>query len=205
MTIESRDVWTLYNRHADAFGRARVGSTVELGWLDRLCAGLVLPGAAVLDVGCGTGEPVAADLIRRGARVTGVDAAPAMIAHARTRFPDHDWQVADMRTFELQDRFDAIIAWDSFFHLSRDEQPATLARLADHGRPGALLMFTSGPENGEAIGDLFGDPLFHASLDPQAYRAILAAAGYAVLSHVANDPACGGHTIWLARKPESAR
>ena len=62
------------------------------------------------------------------------------------------------------------------------------------------MIFTSGPENGEAIGDLFGDPLFHASLAPDAYRAILAAAGYRVLSYVPNDPTCGGHTVWLAKK-----
>lgn len=204
MTIETRDVWTLYDRHAAAFGRARQGSTMERGWLDSLCAHLALPGAAVLDVGCGTGEPIAADLIHRGARLTGIDAAPAMIECARTRFPNHDWHVADMRRLDLGARFDAVVAWDSFFHLSRDDQPAALTRLAASGRPGALLMFTSGPENGEAIGDLFGEPLFHASLAPDEYRAILAAAGYAVLRHVPNDPTCGGHTVWLARKNETA-
>lgn len=204
MTPDSRHVWTLYDRHADAFGRARLGSTMERGWLDALCAHLAFPGAAVLDVGCGTGEPIAADLIRRGARLTGIDAAPAMIDRARSRFPDHDWHVADMRSLDLGPRFDAVIAWDSFFHLSRADQPSTLARLAGHGRPGALLMFTSGPDNGEAIGDLFGEPLFHASLDPEAYRAILAAASYAVLRYVPSDPTCGGHTIWLARKHEAA-
>lgn len=204
MTTHVRDVWPLYHRHADAFDRARLGSTMERGWLDALCAQLNLPGAAILDIGCGTGEPIAADLIRRGARLTGVDAAPAMIDRARTRFPDHDWHVADMRNLDLRARFDAVIAWDSFFHLPRDDQPATLARLAAHGRPGAPLMFTSGPENGEAIGDLFGEPLFHASLAPAEYRAILAAAGCAVVRYVPNDPGCGGHTVWLTRKHEAA-
>lgn len=204
MTIETRDVWTLYDRHADAFGRARQGSTMERGWLDSLCAHLTLPGAAVLDVGCGTGEPIAADLIRRGAVVTGIDAAPAMIARARSRFPDHDWRIADMRNLDLEDRFDAVIAWDSFLHLPRGDHPAALARLAAHGRPSALLLFTSGPENSESVGDLFGEPLFHASLDPGEYQAILAAAGCEVLRYVSNDQTCGGHIVWLARKVKAS-
>lgn len=204
MTPETRDVWTLYDRHADAFGRARLGSTLERGWLDALCAHLSLPGAAILDIGCGTGEPIAADLIRRGAVVTGIDAAPAMIARARSRFPEHDWRIADMRNLDLEDRFDAVIAWDSFFHLPRGDQPAVLARLAAHGRPGAPLLFTSGPENSETVGDLFGEPLFHASLDPGEYQAILAAAGCEVLRYVSNDPTCGGHNVWLARKRKTS-
>jgi len=60
-------------------------------------------------------------------------------------------------------------------------------------------MFTSGTSYGEAIGSYLGDPLYHASLAPQEYRALLESADFSVLAHVAEDPNCGGHTIWLAR------
>jgi hypothetical protein len=36
--------------------------------------------------------------------------------------PDHEWIVADMRTLSLARRFDGILAWDSYFHLSYDDQ-----------------------------------------------------------------------------------
>jgi hypothetical protein len=36
-------------------------------------------------------------------------------------------------------------------------------------------------------------------LDPADYRALLDKHGFEVLSHVVEDPSCGGHTIWLAR------
>ena len=61
-------------------------------------------------------------------------------------------------------------------------------------------MFTSGPRRGEAIGSYKGEPLFHASLDPEEYRALLDEHGFEVVTHVADDPECGGHTIWLARR-----
>ena len=44
-----------------------------------------------------------------------------------------------------------------------------------------------------------GEPLYHASLDPAEYRSLLDRNGFRVVSHVVEDPDCGGHTIWLAQ------
>ena len=60
-------------------------------------------------------------------------------------------------------------------------------------------MFTSGPGHGVAIGSYRGEPLHHASLDGAEYRGLLEANGFGVVAHAVDDPACGGHTIWLAR------
>ena len=59
-------------------------------------------------------------------------------------------------------------------------------------------MFTSGPAAGEAFGDPSRDTLYHANLDPEQYRALLADAGFRVLRFTPEDPKCGGHTVWLA-------
>ena len=56
---------------------------------------------------------------RTRCRVTGVDAASAMITMCAERFPENEWLVADMRTLALNRTFNGIIAWDSFFHLPR--------------------------------------------------------------------------------------
>jgi hypothetical protein len=72
---------------------------------------------------------------------------------------------------------------------------------ARHAAPGATLLFTSGPKAGESIGDLYGNALFHASLDPEEYRNLLSEAGFTVLRYRPEDPDCGGHTVWLARRP----
>ena len=60
-------------------------------------------------------------------------------------------------------------------------------------------MFTSGPSHGEAIGELEGEALYHSSLDPEEYRALLNQNGFQVLEHVVEDPDCGLATIWLAQ------
>jgi trans-aconitate methyltransferase len=189
----------LYERHAAAYDQLRGRSLVERHWLDRYCA-VLQPGATILDLGCGMGEPIAQHFLAQGYRVTGVDAAPAMIARCRARFPHADWLAADMRQLSLGRRFDAIIAWDSLFHLSRDEQRALFPVLGAHAAPRAALLFTSGPADGESIGTFEGEPLYHASLDAAEYRRLLAEQGFVVREHAVEDPDCGGHTVWLAQR-----
>ncbi|MCM2477528.1 hypothetical protein HGO38_29195 [Rhizobium sp. CG5] len=70
----------------------------------------------------------------------------------------------------------------------------------EHVEPEAPLLFTSGPNFGETIGTLEGEPLYHASLDPDEYRLLLDRDGFDILAHVAEDPNCSGHTVWLARQ-----
>lgn len=188
-----------YEKHAGEFDRERGRDLMERGHLAAAVEGLG-PGARVLDIGCGAGRPIAAHLVSRGLRVTGVDVAGAMIALCRERFPGHEWIAADMRRLDLGQVFGAVIAWDSFFHLSRDDQRAMFPVFGRHVAPGGSLLFTSGPSDGEVVGSLYGDPLFHASLAPDEYRLLLDASGFDVLRHVVEDANCGNHTVWLARK-----
>lgn len=188
----------LYERNAQGWDALRPRRLVERPWLDRFMA-LVPPGGRVLDLGCGAGEPIAAHLAGQGFAVTGVDSSPALVDLCRGRMPGQDWVVADMRGLSLCARFAGILAWDSFFHLSMDDQRGMFPVFRDHAETGAALMFTSGPRAGEAIGTMFGEPLYHASLDPAEYQALLHANGFRVRGHVAEDATCGGRTIWLAQ------
>jgi cyclopropane fatty-acyl-phospholipid synthase-like methyltransferase len=156
-------------------------------------------GGSVLDIGCGSGEPIARHFIEAGYKVTGVDSSPAMIGLCKARFPDETWAVADMRALSLHARFDGILAWDSFFHLTPDDQRGMFQIFRQHGAPQAALIFTSGPRAGVAMGTYEGEPLYHASLDPEEYRTLLDEHGFEVVSYVPEDRRCGAHTIWLAQ------
>ncbi|MEZ4403668.1 MAG: class I SAM-dependent methyltransferase [Kofleriaceae bacterium] len=188
----------IYQRQAARYDAERARQLVERAWLERFTA-LLPDGGAVLDLGCGGGEPIARYLIDAGLRVTGVDLAPAMIELARARCPAGDWRVADLRTLALPERFHGIIGWDSFFHLTAAEQRATLPRLAAHLRPRGALLLTVGHQAGEVIGHVGGEPVFHASLAPAAYRAALAALDLDVVAFTLADPTCAGHSVLLAQ------
>ncbi len=105
-----------------------------------------------------------------------------------------------MRQLALGRRFDGILAWDSFFHLDYAAQRLMFAVFDNHASAGAILMFNSGPEHGEAIGEFEGDPLYHASLAPSEYQALIGRSGFEVIQHTTNDPAAGGRTVWLCRR-----
>lgn len=199
----STRIVNLYERHARAFDRERGKNLFERSWLDRFCA-VTGAAASILDIGCGSGEPIARYLIEAGHQVTGADSSETMIALCRERFPAQSWMVADMRNLALGCRFNGILAWDSFFHLTQDEQKAMFVVFAAHIADGGALMFTSGPRAGEAVGSFQGEPLYHASLDPEDYQRLLAAHGFDVIDHVVEDATCGDHTIWLARKTREA-
>jgi SAM-dependent methyltransferase len=196
---EAEQVADLYRRHAGAWAAARGAKLAERAWIDRFAA-MLGPGAMVLDIGCGSGQPIAAYLAGRGHPVAGIDSSPEMIALFRSRLPGEAAQVADMRSLSLGRRFGGLIAWDSFFHLAPPDQRPMFPVFRDHAGPGAPLLFTSGPAFGEAIGTLQGEPLYHASLDPGEYRLLLARNGFDVVAHVAEDPECAGRTVWLARR-----
>ena len=156
--------------------------------------------AKVLDLGCGSGTPIAKYLIEQGCQLTGVDTSEVMLGMAQQNFPEQIWINADIRQFSTEQTFDGILAWDSFFHLDPENQRQMFAHFSTHAASGGVLMFTSGPSYGEAIGDMFGEPLYHASLDAAEYRTLLAQYGFETIKMIAEDPECTGHTVWLARK-----
>lgn len=191
------DLRAVYERQAADFDRRRDRTLFERRWLDRLLA-LTCPGDVVLDVGCGAGEPIAAHVIARGRRICGIDFAEDMLDIARRRFPAERWLKADMRDLDLGETVAAVIAWDSFFHLAADEQRRVLPSLARHVAPGGGLLLTVGPEEGEAWGEVGGEPVFHASLSIAEYGAILGSCGLKIEAFVPEDPDCAGHSVLFA-------
>jgi len=195
----AKEVISIYRRHAYAWTEARGKRLIERSWVDRFLK-MLSRSAHVLDIGCGCGEPIARYLLEQGCSVTGVDSSPEMIGMFAAHFPEQVGIVADMRELQLNADYDGLLAWDSFFHLNHDDQRAMFPIFAQHVRPGAPLMFTSGPKHGEVVGALEGDPLYHASLAPSEYRHLLNTHGFDVMAHVAEDPASSGRTVWLAQR-----
>ena len=198
MPSAAERIISLYQRYAADWDQQRGRTLFERPWLDRFLA-LLSPRASVVDIGCGSAEPIDSYFIENGYDVTGVDSSAALIDICKRRFPECAWLVADMRTLSLNRHFEGILAWDSFFHLCPEDQRIMFPIFRSHAAPKAVLMFTSGPSHGEAIGTYNDEPLYHASLDAEEYRSLLKHNGFDVVSHVVGDPDCAHHTVWLAQ------
>lgn len=189
----------IYDSVAERYDANRSRALFEARWLARFTACLPV-GGRVLDLGCGAGEPIARWFIAEGFDVVGADFSPAMLDIAQTRWPNGDWRQVDMRDLNLGEDFDGIVCWNSFFHLTREEQRRTLPLLAGHLRSGGSLLVTVGTHEGEVTGTVGGKTVYHASLNLSEYTRILEENGLRLTGFLAEDPECSQHSVMMARK-----
>ncbi len=197
-TGEKQNVYKVYDKIATWFAQNRYTGLLEKKHLDDLISRIPANGT-VLDLGCGTGKPILEYLLSKNLSVTGVDASAPMLEIAKANFPATEFILQDMRELNLSKRFDAIIAWHSFFHLPASDQPNMFALFEKHLNPGGILLFTSGPAHGEAWGMNGGENLFHASLSPLEYEELLHQHNFKVIKFVVEDPDCFNDTLWMAQ------
>ena len=79
--------------------------------------------------------------------------------------------------------FDAVVALYSIAHLPRERHAALLERVAGWLRPRGLLLASlgAGDEPGAVVDDWLGAPMYFSSWDAATNRALLQAAGFALL------------------------
>ena len=77
--------------------------------LQRIARFHVLPGASVLEIGCGSGDLLAALEPGRG---VGVDVSPRMVELARTKHPELEFRVAAGEELDLGETFDYVVLSD---------------------------------------------------------------------------------------------
>ena len=98
----------------------------------------IVPGASVLEMGCGVGRVTRA-LLARGCQVTAVDNSPEMLAHVPL---EASKVCADIEALDLGRTFDAVL-YASCLINTPDEaiRARQLAICRDHLKPGGHLIF----------------------------------------------------------------
>lgn len=192
------NVYKVYNIISGWYFQNRSRDLFEKSYLDRIIS-LIKPNSKILDLGCGTGKPIAEYFIKQGFSVTGVDASERLIDIAAREVPSMKCIFQDMRSISLGKKFDCIFAWHSFFHLTKSDQRNIFGIFEKHIVPNGVLVFTSGPDEGEIYSENGGQMLYHASLSQQEYKKLLDKHNFELLSVNVEDPDCGDATIWIAR------
>jgi len=140
-------------------------------------------GAAVLDIGCGAGVPIARTLVQRFA-VTCVDFSGEMISRARVNVPQATFILGDIMSAELPpSHFDAAVAFYSIFHLPREEHPELLRRIYGWLKPGGYLLATLSYLNEAPYteDDYMGVTMYWSNYGLEDYKKIIEEVGFTLL------------------------
>lgn len=182
---------------AERFMRMRsgVGASLVRDW----AIAQLPPGSAIVDVGCGSGVPIAEALIGAGFAVSGIDASPRLVAAFHARFPDAPVVCEAAQISAFFDRtFDAAVCVGLIFLLSEADQAALIGRVAQALKPGGRFLFTAPLQACEWSDNLTGR--LSRALGQAAYTALLDTCG---LSLVASHRDEGGNHYYEAIKPRA--
>jgi ubiquinone/menaquinone biosynthesis C-methylase UbiE len=107
----------------------------------------ITAGAQVLDVACGTGV-VALTAARLGAKVTGIDLTPALIAHAQENAAlmkiEATWQEGDVEALPVADaKFDFVVS--QFGHMFAPRPELAVKEMLRALKPGGTIAFATWP------------------------------------------------------------
>jgi SAM-dependent methyltransferase len=161
----NREAYNKISNQWDSARRKFYGRERE--YLDVLLSALA-GDATVIDLGCGTGRPMAEEVISRGYRVIGIDQSSEQIKKAAERFPEQRWVLSSIETYEFNDGFDAAIIWDSLFHIERSYHEPILRKVVERLPSGGRVMLTVGGSEHPAFTDvMFGQEFFYDSNSPE--------------------------------------
>jgi SAM-dependent methyltransferase len=163
-----------YNKIAHAWGSARSDFFGrEREYIDAVLS--VAPKrSTILDLGCGTGRPMAEYVISRGHHVVGVDQSEEMLEIARRAFPNETWVLFPMEAYEPRVAYQGALIWDSLFHVKRTEHERIIGGVVSGLPPHGRVMLTVGGSAHPAFTDfMYGQEFYYDSNTPEETEGIL--------------------------------
>ena len=156
----------------------RIQGDPKLQYVDELSRRL-RPGARVLELGCGSGEPCTRLLAERF-DVTGIDVSEEQIRRARANVPAARFIEADFMEVEFEGgSLDAVAAFYVLNHLPRERLGELFVRVHGWLAPGGLFLASLGIGDEDAwTGDWLGTTMFFSSFPRDMNNRLLDEAGF---------------------------
>ena len=173
---------------------------------------LIPPKSTVLDLGCGTGLPVAKFFMERGHFVTGIDLSDKMIRLAKENVPNAVFYTENIINAGLSgDSFDLIVSFYCLFHLRKEQQREIFNKIMHWLKSGGYAYFTLATKEYTGQEDFEGTIHFENNILPYShyssaeYPKIFQDIGATLVSM--KKQTIGGETmLWvLLKKPDNPK
>ena len=181
----NKDVRSSYNKISNFWNDFRRKTPINKCIID--FAKVLKPSSKILDIGCGTGYPIASYLSQQSFIVTGIDISEEMIKKAQNlNLPNATFLVEDILNFKSKEKYDAVIAFDSIWHIAHDNQKKIYPIISSLTAHGGLFLFTHGKTDSEIISTMWDEPFYHSALDLKTVHNLLIQNSFSILTSIEN-------------------
>jgi 2-polyprenyl-3-methyl-5-hydroxy-6-metoxy-1,4-benzoquinol methylase len=161
-----------YNNIAEQWIKNRKNSEINNLIID--FAKRIKNGGKILDIGCGTGYPIAKYFSDKGFTVTGIDISEKLLQEAIDQnIKNAQFFLCDFFDFKPNEKYDGIIAFDSFFHFEKKKQNKIYQIVSTWMKNGSYILFTHGNTDGEITGEMFGETFYYSALKTEDVHELL--------------------------------
>ena len=157
--------------------------------------------ARVLDVGSGTGVPIARYLVQTGFDVVGIDLSKAMVSTAKENVPGATFHQKNMAAIDFPpESFDGLISCYAIIHVPRERHAGIFQSFHKILKPQGIMLVSVASWEWEEIADYLGVDMFWSHYSPSKTESLITSAGFNI--EFGRDVESGGekHYWVLARK-----
>ena len=167
-------------------------------WVAEL-AGLLWPGARVVDLGCGARIPATRELASHGLQVLGIDFSAVQLRRAQRLVPAARFVQADMAVLHLRPATAAaVVAFYSLIHVPLADQRALFPRIRGWLHPGGYFLAIIGAGQWTGTAPYLGADMFWDHADAATYLHWLQEAQLTPIWNRYVPEGSSGHTLVLA-------
>ncbi|SEM84736.1 class I SAM-dependent DNA methyltransferase [Nitrosomonas marina] len=197
--MEPSELGTKYDKIAQWWHDQHVRSAYGVNQFERAVE-FTSGGGKALDVGCGAGGRFVRILQDRGFSVTGLDVSQEMVKLASSNHPEHHFMHQDICSWETEEKFNFIVAWDSIFHLPFVMQKPVISKLCQLLAKDGVLIYTFGNAQGEHTDQWHNDTFYYSSIGINENMQLLINNGLSIM-HLELDQYPEKHVYTIATKP----
>jgi len=181
MRIDKEQVRQSYNSIAHRYNLER--ESFNNSNLLELFISLFGSGLVILDLGCGSGNPIDTRLAEAGNKIIGIDISDKQIELAKKHLPGHDFYRRNLEELnENEFLVDAIVSFYAIYHIDRSQHGELFRKMFSYLKPGGAILLTLSAKKWEGEKpDFYGERMLWSQNSSEENTELIKKAGFRII------------------------